>query len=283
MSKLLANGLNFHYRQTGEGKDLVLLHGLTGNMAIWYFTLLPQFRSDFRVTMYDLRGHGRSDMPSTGYTTLHMAEDLLGILDALEIEKASLLGHSLGADIAIHFSLLYPDRVDRVIAIEAGIAAFVHLRKDKHWSGWEEWAKGIEEYGGLKIPREKWHDIDYMLRKSLDVPIIFGPARGLPRKKERLLRLLDTTSIVEDYQDVAGMTVDSLAQITHPVQLVYGSQSTYLGSYEILRDTLPNCQAFLAEDSQHFDILTNIETIAGPLCDFLACSDERSLLQQTVP
>jgi pimeloyl-ACP methyl ester carboxylesterase len=255
MPKMLVNSINFHYWRVGAGPDMVMLHGLTGNLASWHFTALPALRHAYRITTYDLRGHGRSDMPPTGYTTRDMAEDLRGIMDALDIERADLVGHSLGADIALHFAVLYPERVGKIVAIEAGLAALVHLRKDVRWPGWAAWARGLEKYGDIKVPPDKWNDIDYMLRESLKVPVIFGPGRGLPRKSERILKLLDTTSLVQDYENTAGLSLDALAQIRHPVLLVYGDESHYLGTYDALRDVLPNCATGLIAGSEHFAVV----------------------------
>jgi pimeloyl-ACP methyl ester carboxylesterase len=279
MPHVLVNGVSLHYWQVGEGPDMVMIHGLTGNLAVWHFTTVPKLRHEYCITTYDLRGHGRSVMPSTGYTTRHMAGDLCGVMDALEIEKAHLMGHSLGADIALHFALLYPERVDKIVAIEAGIAALVHLRKRKDWPGWAEWAKALEKYGGIKVPREKWHDIDYMLRQSLKVPIVFGPARGLPRKKEKLLKLLDTTTLVKDYEHTAGMTVESLREVKHPVLLVYGNNSAYLGTHKVLLEALPNCTSVLLEDCEHFGPLERPDTLVEHTRYFLE-GGERSVLSQ---
>ena len=108
MPKRSVNGINLHYWQVGEGPDLVMIHGLNGNLAVWHLELMPKLRHEYRITTYDLRGHGRSDMPPTGYSTEDMAKDLLGLLDALGIERAHLMGHSLGADI----SLFHPGEIE---------------------------------------------------------------------------------------------------------------------------------------------------------------------------
>ncbi|MEI6126775.1 MAG: alpha/beta hydrolase [Pseudomonadota bacterium] len=161
MPKILANGIHIHYLQTGKGDDLVLLHGLGGNLAIWFLRMVEHLRSDFRLTACDLRGHGKSDMPPTGYTTDIMAEDLRGLLDALGLEKVSLVAHSWGADIAMHFTLLYPERVNKLVAMEPNIAALIDWRKSKNWEGWAYWANRLEEFG-IHVPRDKWHDPDYL-------------------------------------------------------------------------------------------------------------------------
>jgi pimeloyl-ACP methyl ester carboxylesterase len=262
MPKILANGINFHFLQMGEGPDVVMLHGLSGNLAVWHLELVPLLRSDYRILTYDLRGHGRSDMPPTGYTTRDMAEDLRSIMDGLGVPRAHLVGHSLGADIALHFALLYPDRVDKIVAIEAGIAALAHMRKREDWPGWAYWATMLEKHGGIQVPREKWTDIDYMLRQSLNVPIVFGLARGLPRKDDRILKLVETTTLVKDYEDAGGMTIEALTRVRHPVLLVYGTQSQYLGTCDVLREALPHCTPVLLEGGDHFGPLEQ----PGELC-----------------
>ncbi len=269
MAKALVNGLNIHYYQVGEGPDLVLLHGLTGNLAVWHFTLVPRLRDEYRITTYDLRGHGRSDMPATGYSTDYLAADLLALMDHLEIEKAHLVGHSLGADIALHLAMLHPERVDKIVAIEAGLAALVEMRKHPDWPGWAEWGRALEQYTGIRAPREKWTDVRYMLEESLKAPIYFGPARGLPRKGDALRKLLDTTTLVDDYQDASGLTVETISGIRNPVLLMYGGDSAYLGTYEILWEALPNVDAVILENCAHFGALERPDEVVAAVRPFL--------------
>jgi len=263
MPKVLVNGINLHYWRVGEGPDIVMIHGLNGNLAVWHLKMVPELRKEYRVTTYDLRGHGRSDMPPTGYTTEDMAEDLRGIMAALGIERAHLVGHSLGADICLHCALLYPDRVEKMVLIEPAIPALVNLRKREDWEGWAYWAQMIEGFTGIQVPREKWNDIGYMIRLSVEVPIIYGPARGLPRKKEPVLRLLDTTTVVKDYEVVGDLTLENLAKIPHPKVLIYDGSSPYLGTYQVLRDLLINCTLVLFPPSkyQHFSPLEQPELV----------------------
>ena len=122
MPKIQANGALFHYIALGEGPDVVMLHGFLGNLAVWHLSMVPQLRREFRVTTYDLRGHGYSEVTPTGYSAGEMAQDLLCLLDQLGIQKAVLVGHSFGADIALYFALKHPERVSKLIAMEPGLA-----------------------------------------------------------------------------------------------------------------------------------------------------------------
>ena len=119
--------------------------------------MVPSLRQQFRVTTYDLRGHGYSAVTPNGYTTEDMVEDLKGLLDALGIQRPALVGHSFGADVCLHFSLLYPERVSRLVAIEPGLAALVHERKAEGWEGWNYWVEKLEEVG-LSVPEDKRTD-----------------------------------------------------------------------------------------------------------------------------
>lgn len=111
MPRATVNDVSIHYQQAGHGPDLVMIHGLFGNLAFWYLSVLPALVRDFRVTLYDLRGHGYSDMPRSGYTSSHMAADLKELLDHLGVKQAHLVGHSFGGAVALHFAVLHPIHV----------------------------------------------------------------------------------------------------------------------------------------------------------------------------
>jgi len=275
MPKVSVNDISFHYWQLGEGPDMVMLHGLNGNLAVWHLELVPRLRNEYRVTTYDLRGHGRSEMSPTGYTTEDMAKDLQGLMDALRIERAYLIGHSMGADISLHFALLYPERVEKMVLIEPRIPALVHLRKREDWEGWAYWAQLIKEFTGIQVPRDKWTDLDYMIRLSVTAPILYGPARGLPRKGDGVLRLLDTTTIVKDYEVVGDLTLENLGKIPHRKLLLYDSGSPYRSTYEVLRDLLINCTPVLLPPSKHrhFSLLEQAELLLGCIRRFLQAGE----------
>lgn len=277
MGKAQANGIELHYLQTGEGPEVVLIHGLGGNLAIWFLQIINRLKGEFRFTAYDLRGHGRSSTPPTGYTTFDMAQDLKGLLDALDLQKVHLVGHSWGADIAMHFTILYPEYVEKLVVLEPNIAALIDWRKSKDWKGWAYWAAKLEEFG-IKVPRDKWHDVDYMLRQTVHVPIQFGPFKGQPRKKNNLGQLLDNTSIVKDYEKVAGMTLDKVESIQRPVLALYGDNSHFLITYEYLRDHVPACASKVIPDGNHYGLLENPEIIIEHLKDFFHSNTDSSAM-----
>lgn len=275
MPKVLANGIDIHYQRVGKGPDLVMIHGLTGNLAVWHLKLVGLLQKDFRITTYDLRGHGYTDVPRDGYTTRSMAGDLDGLLDALEIENPYVVGHSFGADVALHHTLLHPGRLKRIVAAEVGLAAMIHIRKREEWEGWRYWREALAKFG-VPVPRDKWFDPEFMLKLSLRVPKIYGPATGRARKAEPLMKLLQGTTMLIDYENEDGFTLDKIEEINTPIKLVYGENSAFLGTYEYLKEHLPNRETVLLPHSEfgHFGPVEQPELFVEHIKDFCKEDDE---------
>lgn len=267
MPKIRVRDVDLHYIVAGEGPNIVMVHGFLGNLAVWHLQILPQLRSRFRITTYDLRGHGRSQVTKNGYTAEHMAYDLKGLLDALDIQDVLLVGHSFGADICLYFSLLWPNHVQGVVAIEPGLAALVGDRKKPSWEGWAYWVEKLEETG-LKVPPDKRTDLDYLFTLSIETPKFYGPARSLPRKREPLINLIKNTSLIEDYEVVGPLSLDRIPDLITPVLLIYGEHSHFLSSYRYLHQHLPNCRTSLLTDGEHFGPLEKPDLLVEQISDF---------------
>jgi pimeloyl-ACP methyl ester carboxylesterase len=109
-----ANGINIYYEVEGQGEPLVLITGLS--YALWYWhRIVPLLAKQFRVITFDNRGVGQSDAPPGPYTAAMMAADTADLLDALGIERAHVLGHSMGGYVAQALALDYPQRIDRLV------------------------------------------------------------------------------------------------------------------------------------------------------------------------
>jgi pimeloyl-ACP methyl ester carboxylesterase len=266
----LPSGLRLHYQRVGQGPDLVMIHGITGNLAAWHLQIVPILSDRFRILTYDLRGHGMSDVPPTGYTPDDMAGDLLGLLDALEIERPALAGHSFGADIALYLAAQRPDRVRDVIAIEAALPALEQTRRGEKWVGWSYWAQALENVGHV-VPPDKRNDMRYMVRATIDLPKQWGPLRGLPRNPKPLLRLLDETTLPEDYRQIGSLTLERVAELEVPVCLIYQGASAFIDTYDYLSTHLRDVHSVLLPptDWGHFGPLEQPEEVAQAILERL--------------
>jgi pimeloyl-ACP methyl ester carboxylesterase len=104
-----ANGIRLHYVRTGSAKpSLVLAHGVTDDGLCWT-PVAQALEADYDVIMVDARGHGRSEAPEAGYDPAIQAADLHGLIEALELHKPFILGHSMGAATTLVLAGTYPD------------------------------------------------------------------------------------------------------------------------------------------------------------------------------
>jgi pimeloyl-ACP methyl ester carboxylesterase len=263
MKARLRSGLRLHYQQVGEGPDVVMVHGITGNLAVWHLHIVPALSDRFRITTYDLRGHGYSDTPPTGYSPDAMAADLLELLDTLEIERPVVIGHSYGADIALYHAARRPDRVREVVAIEAALPAMEHVRSHDQWVGWDYWVAVLER-AGVPVPVERRCDLRYLMRATIQLPKKWGPLKGLPRNPRPFLRLIEETTLPEDYRRIGTLTLERVAELRTPVALIYAEDSAFVDTFEYLRAHLPNAEPILLPRTEwgHFGPLEQPEVVA---------------------
>jgi pimeloyl-ACP methyl ester carboxylesterase len=114
----LPNSEVLAYIDTGNpaGPAVVLVHGYTDNARDWV-PMLPYLSKRFRLILVDLRGHGKSSKPECCYTRVDFAYDIKLLLDALSIQRADIVGHSLGSIVAQTFAEFWPERTNRVVLI----------------------------------------------------------------------------------------------------------------------------------------------------------------------
>jgi len=121
------NGLNMHFTSRGAGRPVLLLHGFPDTHAIWRHQIPALAAAGLQVIAPDLRGYGRTDVPSAtaAYSINFLADDVLRLMDALGIEKASLVGHDWGGLIGWHLAMHAPDRFERYVALSTGHPAAI--------------------------------------------------------------------------------------------------------------------------------------------------------------
>ena len=113
------NGIHMHIVEHGAGPAVLLCHGFPELWYSWRHQLAPLAGAGFHAVAPDMRGYGQTDAPSEieRYTLLHHVGDMIGLLDALGIERAVIAGHDWGAPVAWLAAQLRPDRFRGVIAL----------------------------------------------------------------------------------------------------------------------------------------------------------------------
>jgi pimeloyl-ACP methyl ester carboxylesterase len=136
-----AGRLRVHVAEAGDGPPLLLLHGWPQHFWCWR-RVVPQLAGDFRLICPDLRGFGWTDTPGRGYDSETFAVDAVALLDALELERAGLIGHDWGGFASFLVALRNPERASALLALSAPIP---WLRPSPRllastWRTWYAWA-----------------------------------------------------------------------------------------------------------------------------------------------
>ncbi len=269
-------------------EDLVLVHGLAANLGFWYFSIAPALAENFRVTMFDLRGHGRSSMPLSGYTPAELAEDLAQLLDHLQIERAHLLGHSLGGSVVAHFACLYPHRLSSLIFADTRLKLFQTSMTLSDWPQWGEYLPLLKDLGiefsdnsgelgyHLLAKMARLHvsspelsaQLQTILPNSLFAGFTFA-GKGNYRSDKRLLKLLETTTAIDDLSQPDHIVIEQLCAITCPILAVYGAESQTMPTLKGLQSIYPHLTVNIVPKAGHFFPTTQPEALIRPVRDFL--------------
>lgn len=238
MAEVSARGLSFHVQRLGSPEHavtVVLLHGLVmDNLSSLYFTLANPLAASCDVILYDLRGHGMSSRPASGYTLGDMIADLAALLTALDVRrKVILAGNSFGGLLALAFAAAFPERAGGVVLI------------DGH-TGETGWADKMAATLALQ-GEERDRQIGISFQSWL--------GRHSEKKSNRLARtaaaLVHSTSLIEDMKASEGLGDDEVRRVRAPVLALYGETSDLRGSAERLAGLLPACELMILPGCSH--------------------------------
>ena len=115
-----SNGQTLYWESYGEGNPLILVMGIGYDSTLWKLHQVPFFSEHFKTIIFDNRDVGRSSKATKAYTIADMADDLVGLMNALGIERAHMLGLSMGAMIAQEFAIRYPKKLEKLVLTGTG-------------------------------------------------------------------------------------------------------------------------------------------------------------------
>jgi pimeloyl-ACP methyl ester carboxylesterase len=279
MPFLSAHGVKLNYIRTGKGVDVVMAHGLGSSLAFWYPRTIMLLRPFYRVTTYDLRGHGYSSMPATGYSRLSMADDLARLVDSLGLKQFHLVGHSFGGLVSLSYAQRYPHRLRSLVLADAPLN---DISDDT--PGWPIWWPSRMQFQqlGLVIPADEAYPeltvLEWLARPQLREKVgklLPRGVKGTERTAKRWLKLLNTTSAREDIRS-HRISADNLKEINIRTLAVYGMGSKWCSAAKILGDLLPNVEMAYIDKARHNHPWERPKEFFQILHNFLAESDRLS-------
>jgi pimeloyl-ACP methyl ester carboxylesterase len=264
-----ANGVQLNYLQTEEPDgqprpDLVMIHGLATNMAFWYLPYAPIFAKRFRVTLYDLRGLGRSQMTPGGYTPDNLARDLSGLLDHLGIARAHILAHSFGGVVALNLACAEPRRVQSLVLADTHIAAVRKRHGRREWGNRSAVQKVLDAHGVALDTSDPYFgyrlltEVAHLQIRNQPVPQalldLLGPMMSKHGKRTaaQWVKLMDHTEAEAQLMGDDGLTLEKLRRLHMPILALYGDHSQARLTGKELLEVWPHAEFRRVRDAGHF-------------------------------
>jgi pimeloyl-ACP methyl ester carboxylesterase len=238
MAEVEANGVRLHVQRLGEpgrGPTVVFCHGLVmDNLSSWYFTVALAAAARADVVLYDLRGHGKSERPRSGYGLHEMVADLHGLLEALEVRGPVVLaGNSYGGLIALAYAIAHPARVAGLVLVDAhlGDVGFA-----------DEMAATLSLEGEAR---------DRKIADSFRAWLGRHSERKRNRLAETARALVHGTTLVEDLRVTSPLAADALRGVSAPVLALYGERSDLRARASPQLRALPACRLEIIPGCTH--------------------------------
>ena len=254
--------IELNYRDTGgEGTPLFVVHGLMGSADNWR-SHIKAWQQQRRVIAVDLRNHGHSPH-AEGMHYRSMAEDLLALMDRLQLEKAHLLGHSMGGKVVITLARLAPQRVASLIVADIAPQAYGHDH-DKVLAGLRNLQQGK--------PGNRREADELLAEHVEDRATRLFLATNLERAPEGGLRLrLGLDQIEAGYHDIMQAPAGEGAY-PGAVLVLRGGRSPYVPDSALpnLREVLPEAQVVTLEEAGHWLHAEQPEAFQTAVNEFLA-------------
>jgi pimeloyl-ACP methyl ester carboxylesterase len=250
MATVDRDGVRIHYELHGpaDGRPALLLsHGFRASTRMWEPNV-PALTREHLVAAWDLRGHGRSDAPSDPqlYSRELSVGDMAAVLDAAGVDRAVLVGMSLGGYLSLSFRLAHPERVVGLILVDTGPG----FRRDEAREGWntycERVARDLEERGVDALPSSP--EVG-----SYDAAALARAARGIMAQHDE------------------GAVFASLGTIDVPTLVVVGADDTdFLAAAEVMERRIPGARRVVLDGAGHAANMDAAAAFDAAVLDFLA-------------
>ena len=262
MPKLKSNGIELYYEIHGQGEPLIMIMGLRRN-AEWWYTQIPDLSKHFKTIVFDNRGAGRSDKPEMDYSIRLFADDTVGLMEALSIKQAHVIGISMGGYIAQELAINYPDKVKHLIlgcTSCGGERAVMMSPEDmKEFSDIE----GLTPEEILRKNMRIYFSDEYIQRSSETIEEFIEISLRHPQPPEFFERQF-AACLKHD-------TVDRLDRISAPTMIMAGDDDPLVPSENsnILKELMPEAELYFFTRLRHCFLIEDADMFNQKAIEFL--------------
>jgi pimeloyl-ACP methyl ester carboxylesterase len=265
MPQIVVQGRKVYYERHGDqqGTPLILVMGMGGSCHGWLPLQVPDFSAARRTLIFDHRGVGESEDPGGPFSTAQLADDTCGLLDALQIERADILGIFLGGMAAQELALRHPDRVERLVL--AGTYARPDAKRRMLLEQWRELARRDAPMEVMIRERLLWTLQDETLEQHdlIDSMVDFFNRGGAPLTPDLFARQCDACL----NHDAA----DRLRDIRQPTLVICGRQDALTPPrfHRELADEIPDAHLVTIAHGGHLVMLESARHFNHTILQFL--------------
>ena len=266
MPKAKVNGIDLYYEVHGQGEPLVMIMGSVGSHAAWIFQRRA-FQKYFQVIIFDNRGVGKSDKPGGSYSIRMMAEDTIGLMNHLDIQKAHVLGVSMGGHIAQELAINHPERVKKLVL------GCTYAREDETGGHSPEYYRGLGLAEGC--PADELRKIAVGKVLNAESPLAFNSRLykiSVVPFVSIYARLMATQGVAAQLQAIVGHdTLERLPMIQAPTLVITGTGDRIIkpGSSEVLAKMIPDARLVKIEGGPHSVFVGMRKRFNKEVLDFL--------------
>jgi pimeloyl-ACP methyl ester carboxylesterase len=264
LPKVKCNDINICYEVKGKGFPLAMVMGLSANMDWWDPKLIEQISRKYKTVIFDNRGAGRTDAPKIDYSIKMFADDTAKLLDNLKIEKAHILGISMGGMIAQEFALNYPQRVEKLVLCSTTCGASKSVQPGPK-------VLGVLVSGGSSTAE--------MIVKNT-IPLLFtedfikSNSAYMKQVTEQLMRApITPDAFTRQIKAImAWDTYARLPKIKSPTLVMHGKKDILVPpeNAKIIADRIPGAELAYFEKSAHALFSQETDKVISTLLQFLA-------------
>ena len=279
--ELSLHGQSVTYRTAGSGPVLLLLHGITNSSETWE-PAVGALAENFRVIAPDLLGHGHSATPRGDYSLGAHASGVRDLLSALDIPRATVVGHSLGGGIAMQFAYQFPERCERLVLVSSGgLGKEVHLLLRAAALPGADWVLPVLTSRGVRGVAQ---GIGAVLRLGRikpgdDISVLASGFASLDTAGSRSAFLHTVRSVIDSQgQRVSAVDRLHLAAVL-PTLIVWGEEDSIIppSHGQAAHEAMPGSRLELFAGAGHMPHHHDPERFAAVLADFCASTESASL------
>ncbi len=253
--------MKLNFRTLGAGHPLIIMHGVFGSSDNWQ-TLGKVFSEKFKVYLVDLRNHGNSPH-SDQFDYDVMVEDIVELMNDEGIDKAHILGHSMGGKVAMHLATQHPDKVDKLIIVDIAPKYYAPHH--------QQIFAGFHSVDLANLENRK--DADNQMSKVISN---FGVRqfilKNLDRSKDGSFSWKLNLSVIESAIEKVGEGIEGKVSFNGTTLFIAGGKSDYVTSddHELIRSFFPKAEIKVVDGAGHWVHAEKPQELSDMINEFLA-------------